>query len=93
MICLPQDLRERRGNRIVVRRAALEENHLADLAPAHHAVQVVERHRIRQARADSPTSAPLCISPVTSRSMNTVQRSPRRAGMRGRQRQLAQTPP
>ncbi len=49
---LAEHLGEGRGHGIVVGRAALEVDHLADLAAAHHAIQVVESDRVGQARDD-----------------------------------------
>ena len=46
---LPQQVGERRGHSVVVGRAALEVNHLADLAAAHHAVQIIQRDGVGQA--------------------------------------------
>ena len=49
---LAEDLREGRGHGVVVGGAALEEDDVADLASAHHAVQIVERHGVGQAGAE-----------------------------------------
>ena len=46
---LAQQAGEGGGDGVVVSRAALEVNHVADLAPAHHAVEVIEGDGIRQA--------------------------------------------
>ena len=46
---LPQKAGERRRNRVVVRRPALEVNYFADLAPAHHPVQVVQGDGVGEA--------------------------------------------
>ena len=78
---LAEDLAEGGRDGVVVGRAALEEDAVADLALAHQAVEVVVGDGVGQAGDEVLARARRAAGSVmTSRSMNTVQRSPRRIG-------------
>ena len=85
---LAEDRGECRRHRVVVSRAALEVDDLADRA-ARGRLGSGSCSAIEYARPATRfgIGSPLWSQPVTSRSMNTVQRSPSLRGRRGRQRE------